>query len=128
MKSHSYARFLLVGALFTLAGPSLFLLASKFMVAWLASLLAEVTMHTFRCILYNRFVFSSLGAGGIRTYLTAAVPTSLLNVLLVVICQAKLPTWQIAILIAIQSSTIGYLWSRGCYAFNLSSRARMRSR
>jgi hypothetical protein len=123
MTSRTYPRFLLAGVFFTLAGPSFFILAAKLMAPVLASILCEISMHTVRCLVYNRIVFTSLG-GGVRTYLSAAIPTSLLNIGLVYCLQSHLPSWQIGLLIGLQSSTIGYLWSRACYRYNVSLRLR----
>ncbi len=125
--SRQYARFLLTGAAFTLAGPSLFYLMALGMAPLLSSFLTEISMHSARCIVYNRFVFSSEGTG-IRTYLTAAVPISLINLGLVFVLQQHFPLWHIACIIGFQGATIGYLWSRFCYRYNLSSRLRSRAR
>lgn len=123
--SPQYARFLLTGAVFTLAGPALFYGMALNLAPLLASLLTEISMHSARCVLYNRFVFSSAGSG-IRTYLTAAVPLSLINFGLVFFLQRLLPLWQIAVLIGLQGATLGYLWSRVCYRYDLSARLRSR--
>ena len=125
--SRQYVRFLLTGAAFTLAGPGLFYVMALNMAPMLASFLTEISMHSVRCIIYNRFVFSSAGTG-IRTYLTAAVPLSLFNLALVFFFQKNLPLWQLALLIGLQSATLGYLWSRWCYRYDLSSRLRARCR
>lgn len=124
--SRQYTRFLLAGALFTLAGPSLFYLIALIGTPVLASFLTEIGMHSARCIVYNRFVFSSAGTG-IRTYLTAAVPISLINLGLVFVLQYHIPLWQIAGIIGLQGATIGYLWSQFCYRYDLSSRLRSRA-
>jgi hypothetical protein len=125
--SPQYFRFLLTGAVFTLSGPSLFYLLAKSLPPVLASAIVEVSMHSIRCLVYNRFVFSS-GGTGVRTYLTAAVPLSLFNLALVFFAQKYLPLWQLALLIGLQSATLGYLWSKLCYRYDLSSRFRARSR
>ena len=124
--SLQYTRFLLTGVAFTLAGPALFYAIALVIAPLLASFLTEISMHSVRCIVYNRYVFSSAGTG-IRTYLTAAVPLSLVNFSLVFALQHMLPLWQIAVLIGMQGATLGYLWSRFCYRYDLSSRLRSRS-
>lgn len=125
--SPQYARFLLTGAAFTLAGPALFYVMALQLAPLLASFLTEISMHSARCVIYNRFVFSSAGSG-IRTYLTAAVPLSLINFGLVFVLQHHWPLWQIAVLIGLQGATLGYLWSRFCYRYDLSARLRSRLR
>jgi len=124
--SRQYARFLLTGVAFTLAGPGFFYILALSMAPLLASFLTEISMHSARCMIYNRFVFSSAGTR-IRTYLTAAVPMSLINLGLVFVLQHYFPLWQIACIIGLQGATIGYLWSRFCYRYDLSSRLRSRS-
>lgn len=124
--SFEYARFLITGAAFTMAGPGLFYILALNLAPLLASFLTEIGMHTVRCIVYNRYVFSSASTG-IRTYLMAAVPLSLINFGLVILSQNILPLWQIAVWIGIQGATGGYLWSRFCYRYDLSARLRSRS-
>lgn len=121
--SPQYLRFLLVGAAFTLAGPALFYVIALQILPVFASLLAEVTMHSMRCLVYNRFVFASSGSG-VRTYLTAAVPLSVINLCLVSLLQNHVPLWLIACVIGLQGATIGYFWSRICYRYDLSARLR----
>ncbi|MFN7630727.1 MAG: hypothetical protein ACK5Q7_06505 [Cyanobacteriota bacterium] len=125
--SPQYARFLLTGAAFTLAGPALFFVLALLWPPLLASVLTELSMHSLRCVVYNMFVFASAGSG-IRTYLTAAVPMSLVNFGLVYFLQDILPLWQLAFLIGVQGATIGYFWSRLCYRYDLSARLRSRWR
>jgi hypothetical protein len=114
---------MLAGAFFTLAGPALFIFLARIAAPVIASVTSEVSMHSIRCVIYNRFVFTG-AQSGVLTYLTAAIPASLLNVCLVYYLQSSLVSWQIAIVIALQSATLGYLWSRACYSFNLSLRIR----
>jgi hypothetical protein len=125
--SPQYLRFLLTGVVFTLTGPTLFYLVAQILTPLLASLLVEISMHSMRCLVYNRFVFSSKGTG-IRTYLTAAVPLSLFNLAIVFLFENSLPLWQLALSIGFLSATLGYAWSRLCYRYDLSSRCRNQSR
>lgn len=88
-------------------------------------LMTEVSMHSLRSIVYNRFVFTTADSG-LRTYLTAAVPLSLLNMGLVFFLRGHLYLWQMAVYIGFQNATVGYLWSRVCYRYDISSRLRAR--
>ncbi|MEY4353978.1 MAG: hypothetical protein RLZZ609_2219 [Cyanobacteriota bacterium] len=125
--SPQYLRFLLTGVVFTISGPSLFYFVALSLPPLLASFIVEVVMHSIRCLVYNRFVFSS-GGSGVRTYLTAAVPISLFNLGLVFFLQKTLQLWQLALLIGLLSATLGYMWSKLCYRYDLSSRFRVKSR
>lgn len=121
--SPEYLKFLLVGIFFTITGPLLFVLLARFMRPWNASLVTEIAMHSLRCIAYNSFVFSLRPSGPI-TYLTAAVPVSLLNIAMVALLQDKIAVIWLSLIIAGQGATLGFLWSKLCYNYNLSARLR----
>lgn len=121
--SPEYLRFLFVGGIFTIAGPVLFVFLSSFFRPWSASLVTEISMHSLRCIAYNYFVFS-LRPSGLMTYLTASIPVSMLNVGIVVFLQDKTSVLLLSLIIAGQGATLGFVWSKICYRYNLSARLR----
>lgn len=125
--SSQYLRFLVVGALFTVSGPSVFLLLVKLFTPWIASLISELCLHSIRFAVYNRFLFGTRMTG-VRTYISAAMPMMLLNSGLVFILQTRVPIIWITLLIAINAASIGYWWTKACYKYDVSSRYARRSR
>ena len=122
--SYRYCKFLLAGVFFTLAGPSLFVILASQLAPGLASFFSEILIHCLRYFSHSRFIFSDNKVRGIRTYLSAAVPLSLLNIFLAITLTGLIGKINMAILLGLLGSTGGYLWSNVCYQYDLSAKIR----
>jgi putative flippase GtrA len=122
--SYRYYKFLLAGLFFTLAGPSLFVVLASQLPPGLASFFSEILIHCLRYFSHSRFIFSENKVRGVRTYLSAAVPLSLLNILLAMSLTGLIGKIKMAILLGIIGSTGGYFWSKACYQYDLSAKIR----
>jgi putative flippase GtrA len=122
--SYRYCKFLLAGVFFTLAGPSLFVVLASKLAPGLASFFSEILIHCLRYFSHSRFIFREIKVRGIRTYLSAAVPLSLLNILLAMSLTGLIGKINMAIILGIIGSTGGYFWSKVCYQYDLSSKIR----
>ena len=122
--SYRYCKFLLAGIFFTLAGPSLFVVLASQLAPGLASFFSEIIIHCLRYFSHSRFIFSENKSRGIRTYLSAAVPLSLLNICLAMSLTGLIGKINMAIVLGVLGSTGGYLWSKICYRYDLSAKIR----
>jgi hypothetical protein len=116
MAKHTFTRYGLSGVVFTLLGPGILWLAYP-IGPFLALGIAEVSCHVLRYLSFRHFVFP-IGHGfhvSVPRYIATAIPTTLANVLLVVIFRNLVGRTSLTILIALFSVSVGFLWSRFVY-------------
>jgi hypothetical protein len=115
MAKYIFTRYGLSGVVFTLLGPGILWLA--YPVGPLLALgIAEVSCHVLRYLSFRHFDFPIVHGFHVSLprYI-AAIPTTLANVLLVVIFRNLVGRTSLTILIALFSVSVGSLWSRFVY-------------
>ena len=116
LAKHTFTRYGLSGAVFTLLGPGILWLAYP-AGPFLALGIAEASCHVLRYLSFRHLVFPR-GHGfhvSVRRYIVAAIPTTLTNILLVAIFRNLVGRTTLSLLVALFSVSVGFLWNRFVY-------------
>ncbi len=112
----SQIRYLISGSIFTVIGPSLFILTSSIVNPRYAILFSEIITHFLRFHMITLWVFQTkINNSSFRAYIKATIPLLILNFIIVNIFISFLGTIRTALITAFFSATIGYLWNKYCY-------------
>jgi hypothetical protein len=122
MAKHTFTRYGLSGIVFTLLGPGILWLVYP-AGPFVALAIAELSCHTLRYLSFRYLVFPR-GHGfhvSVPRYIVAAIPTILTNILLVAIFRNLVERTTLALIVALVSVSVGFLWSRFVYKQPLTS-------
>ena len=112
----SQIRYLISGSIFTVIGPSLFILTSSIVNPRYAILFSEIITHFLRFNMITLWVFQKkINNSSLRAYIKATIPLFIINFFIVNIFISFLGTILTALITAFFSATIGYLWNKYCY-------------
>ncbi len=116
MAKHTFTRYGLSGIVFTLLGPGILWLAYP-AGPFLALAIAELSCHTLRYLSFRYIVFPRDHGFHVSVprYIVAAIPTTLANILLVAIFRNLVGRTTLALIVALVSVSVGFLWSRFVY-------------
>ena len=109
-------RYICSGIFFTLLGPSLFIFLASYIYPKIAIIISEVIVNFIRFNVITIWVFRSrINKNSIYAYLKATVPLFFCNFIIVSLLVTLLGNLIVAILIAIFSGTVGFIWNKFCY-------------
>ncbi len=112
----SQIRYLISGSIFTIIGPSLFILSSSVINPRYAILFSEIITHFLRFNIITLWVFQTkINNRSFKAYIRATIPLLIINLFIVNIFIGFLGTLRTAIITGFFSATIGYLWNKYCY-------------
>ena len=112
-------RYVFSGIFFTVVGPAFFILLATYISPRIAILITDILIHTLRFNIITRWVFRSrINKNSIYAYLKGTIPISISNFILVSLLVSILGNFIVAILVAIFSATIGFIWNNICYQKN----------
>ena len=116
MAKHTFIRYGLSGVVYTLLGAGIFWLVYP-AGPFLALGIAEVSCHVVMYLSLRHFVFP-IGHGfhvSVPRYIATEIPTTITNVLLVVIFRILAGRTSLTLLIALFSVSVEFLWNRFVY-------------
>ncbi len=113
----SQIRYLISGSIFTVIGPSLFILISSILNPRYAILFSEIITHFLRFNIMTLWVFQTkINNSSLKAYIKATIPLFIVNFFIVNIFISFLGTISTALISGVFSATIGYLWNKYCYS------------
>ena len=112
-------KYILSGIIFTIIGPSFFILIAKYISPKIAILISELIMHIIRFNIITKWVFQvRVNKNSIFAYFKATIPLVFCNFTLVSFLVPLFGNVVIGIFVAFFSATVGFIWNKICYKLN----------
>ena len=110
----SFFKYGVVGVLFTLTGPALFLLLSLHLPRVMAIVISEPLLYASKYFLYKNWVYAYRRVN-FPLYLCQVIPLYFVSILLIRLTQQSLTSLQAIILVVVVNGFLGYWW--GCLLY-----------
>lgn len=116
-----YLKYIISGGFFTIFGPIIFIYIANYLEYTVSMFISQTFVHLIRFNIYKYLVFKPKSSS-LFSYIFSILPLFILNIIIANRLAFKFKPYEIGIIVAFISATLGYLWTSFCYR-NISSKS-----